>query len=88
MGPTGIAAQSCRRTCRRKEKGNSWFVLDTVSAIPWGMLEQGGGLSNLAGLKLLKSGRVLKAIKLLRFLKLSRLLKGSKFFLSIDWFFL
>ena len=61
----------------------SWFTLDVVSGIPFGLLDM-EALSKLSMLKILKGTRVLKAVKLLRFLKLSRLIKGSKFLSSLD----
>jgi hypothetical protein len=60
----------------------TWFPLDLVSGIPFGVLEMDN--SNLSALKALKSGRMLKAMKLLRFLKLSRLIKGSRFLSGLD----
>ena len=60
----------------------SWFLLDVVSGIPFGLLDMGGTESG--DLKALKSSRVLKALRVLRFLKLTRLLKGTKILQRID----
>jgi len=61
----------------------SWFPLDFVSGIPFGLLDM-GGISALSSLRGLKSSRVLKALRVLRFLKLTRLLKGTKILQRID----
>jgi len=53
----------------------TWFVLDVVSGIPFGLLDI-QQFRKIAFIKVLKSSRILKAVKLLRFLKLSRLIKG------------
>jgi len=66
-----------------KNYGKSWFPLDVVSGIPFGLLDM-PALSKLSALKVLKGSRVLKAFKLLRFLKLSRLIKQTKILGNLD----
>ena len=61
----------------------SWFPLDLISGIPFGVLDL-GGVGALSFLRVLKSSRVLKSLRVLRFLKLTRLLKGTKILQRID----
>ena len=57
----------------------TWFPIDVVSGIPFGMLKQ-PQLSQLSVLKILKATRAFKAAKLVRLIKFSKLIKTAKFF--------
>ena len=74
----GIVEYDVRRIARRYLK--SWFILDVVSGIPFGLLEilLSASTGDASTLKLVKS------LRLIRFLKLGRLLKVEKIMSSLD----
>ena len=78
---TGLVEYNYFKVARNYVK--SWFVLDLVSGIPFGLLDM-PALRKIAVVKVLKGSRILKAVKLLRFLKLSRLIKGLGIMNRID----
>jgi len=78
---TGLVIFDYRKVALNYMK--TWFILDTVSGIPFGLLNM-PSLSQIQAIKVLKSSRILKAVKLMRFLKLSRLIKGMGIMNRLD----
>jgi len=60
-----------------KEYVRTWFALDLISGIPFGLFDM-AFFNSLSFIKILKGSRMFKAVKLLRFFKLTRLFKLGK----------
>lgn len=67
----------------RREYMRTWFLLDFVSSIPFGLLSL-NALSQISAIRALKSSRILKTLKILRIFKISKLLKGANLLKNLD----
>ena len=78
---TGIIEYRPKLVARHYFK--SWFALDALSGIPFGLFDM-AMFGNLSLVKVLKSSRIIKAARVLRVLRLARILKSTKILAGID----